>query len=140
MIRRKLPWLSLALLLASHITFGKLLASANHSWAALGFAIAWSLGLAILFIDPLTRLRRLILRWFSSDTVAFCALIAAAALASIVMNWFKLFVPIILILAAESLARIDILTAEYNNLQACFILTLTSWIGLGLGWTLGQFI
>ena len=99
-----------------------------------------TLVLALMFINPLTGLRHLVLRWFSSDTVAFCALVAGAAFASIVLNWLKIFVPIILILAAEALARIDLLTAEFNNIQSCSLLTVTSWIGLGLGWALGQFI
>ncbi|PSB21171.1 hypothetical protein C7B65_04330 [Phormidesmis priestleyi ULC007] len=136
---KKLPWVSLALLLAAHITFGNLLASTTHSWAAFAFAIAWALVLALMFINLLTGLSHLVSRWFTSDTVAFCALIVAAAFASIVLNWLKLFMPIILILSAEALARIDLLTAEFNNVQTCTLLTVTSWIGLGLGWTLGQF-
>ena len=137
---KKLPWVSLALLLASHITFGKLLTSLSESWTAFAIAIAWTVVLALMFINPLTGLRHLVLRWFTSDTVAFCAIVAGAALASIVLNWFKIFVPIMLILSAEALARIDLLTAEFNNVQACILLTVTAWIGLGLGWTLGQFI
>lgn len=137
---KKFPWVSLALLLAAHTAFGELLASTNDSWIAFGFAIGWAFVLALLFINPLAGFRHLVSRWFRSDTVAFCAIVAGAAFASIVLNWFKLFIPIILILAAEALARIDLLTAEFNNIQSCSLLTITSWIGLGLGWTLGQFI
>ena len=137
---KKLPWVSFALLLAAHIVFGKLLASTAASWTTLIFAIVWALVLALMFINPLMGLRHLVSRWFTSDTVAFCALVAGAALASIVLNWFKLFSPIILILSAEALARIDTLTAGFNNVQACALLTVTSWVGLGLGWTIGQFI
>ena len=139
-VSKKLHWISLALLLAAHIAFGKLLASTSHPWTAFAFAIGWAFVLALLFINPLTGFRHLVLRWFTSDTIAFCAIIAGAALASIVLNWFKIFIPIILILAAEALARIDLLTAEFNNIQSCSLLTVTSWIGLGLGWALGQFI
>ncbi len=139
-VSKKLPWVSLALLLATHIAFGKLLASINVSWIAFGFAIGWAFVLALLFVNPLTGFRHLVSRWFTSDTVAFCAIVAGAAFASIVLNWFKIFIPIILILAAEALARIDLLTAEFNNIQSCSLLTVTSWIGLGLGWALGQFI
>ena len=137
---KKLPWMSLALLLAAHITFGKLLASTSYSWTSLLFAIVWALALALMFVNFLTGLRHLVSRWFSSDTVAFCALVVGAAFASIVLNWFKLFAPVILIFSAEALARIDLLTAEFNNVQACALLTVTSWIGLWLGWMLGQFV
>ncbi len=139
-VPKKFPWLSLALLLAAHVTFGKLLASTSDSWIAFVFAIGWAFALALMFINPLSGFRHLILRWFTSDTVAFCAILAGAAFASIVLNWFKLFIPIILILSAEALARIDLLTAEFNNIQSCSLLTITSWLGLGLGWVLGQFI
>ncbi len=137
---KKLPWVSLALLLAAHITFGKLLALTPHPWTAFIFAVAWALVLALMFVNFLTGLRHLVSRWFTSDTVAFCALVSGAAFASIVLTWFKLFIPIILILSAEALARIDLLTAEFNNVQACALLAVTSWVGLGLGWTIGQFI
>jgi len=137
---KKLPWVSLALLLAAHITFGKLLASTSYSWTSLLFAIVWALALALMFVNFLTGLRHLVSRWFSSDTVAFCALVIGAALASIVLNWFKLFAPVILIFSAEALARIDLLTAEFNNVQACALLTVPSWLGLWFGWMLGQFV
>ena len=137
---KKLPWLSLALLLAAHIAFGKLLASTTHSLATFGFAIVWTLVLALMFVNPLTGLKHLVFRWFTSDTVAFCALVAGAAFASIVLNWLKIFVPILLVLSAEALARIDLLTAEFNNIQTCTLLIVTAWLGLGLGWALGQFL
>ena len=139
-VPKKLPWVSLALLLAAHIVLGKLLTSTTASWTTLIFAIVWALVLALMFVNFLTGLRHVVSRWFASDTVAFCALMAGAAFASIVLTWFKLFIPIILIFSAEALARIDLLTAEFNNVQACALLTVTSWVGLGLGWILGQFI
>jgi hypothetical protein len=130
----------MTLLLLSYITFGIFLFDAVHS--TLGFAIAASLGLgfAVLMMNPLQGFRRMLMRWFKSDTVAFCFLVGAAAFASILLNWFKIFMPIIMILSAEILARLDIQTAEFNPLQACGILTAIAWLGLGLGWYIAQWV
>jgi hypothetical protein len=135
---KRVPWMSLTLLLAAQTVFGKFLVDLDKSWFVFWFAIAWSLFLAIIFMRPLTGLRRFIQRWFQSDAVAFTALVGVAAFASILLNWFKLFLPVFLIISAESLARLDMQTAEFRDRNACFLLTLISWSGLALGWQIGQ--
>ncbi len=134
------PFPSLALLFAAYLVFGKFLIDTDKSWTALMVAIVWTFILALLFIHPLTSMRQLIQRWFHSDAVAFSTLFGLAALASILLNWLKLFLPIFLILATESLARLDMQTAEYRDRSACILLMLTSWLGLATGWAIGQII
>jgi hypothetical protein len=134
------PLPSLGLLFAAYLVFGKFLVDADKSWTALVLAIIWTFVLALLFIRPLTGLRQLIQRWFQSDAVAFTTLFGLAALASILLNWLKLFMPVFLILAAESLARLDMQTAEYRDRSACILLMVTSWLGLATGWAIGQMI
>jgi hypothetical protein len=129
---------ALALLFAAYLVFGKFLADIDKSLTALMFAIVWTFILALLFIHPLTSMRRLIQRWFQSDAVAFTTLFGLAAFASILLNWLKLFLPVFLILATESLARLDMQTAEYRDRSACLLLMLTSWLGLATGWAIGQ--
>ncbi|KAM3102217.1 hypothetical protein ACKFKF_05370 [Phormidesmis sp. 146-12] len=137
---KKLPRLSLSLLLVAYVIFGKFLTLTTHSQFLWGIAIAWGLFVAIVLMHPLQGLQRMIKRWFKSDTVAFCALVGLAAFASIFLTWFKLFMPIVMMISAEFLARIDLQTSEFTELQACCLLTATAWIGLGVGWMVGQVV
>lgn len=137
---RRFPWISLLLLVVAYAIFGKFLVDTTQSSVVFGVAIVWGLTLAFLMMNPLTGLQRMLMHWFKSDTVAFSFLIGAAAFASILLNWFKIFLPFIMVFSAESLARLDIQTAEFSQIQALIILTLTAWIGLGLGWAAAQVI
>lgn len=137
---KRVPWLSFLFLMGAYATFGKFLFDTTNTIAALAIAPTLGLGFAILMMNPLKGVRRVLMRWFKSDTVAFTSLIGAAAFASILLTWFKLFLPVILILSAESLARIDIQTAEFSALQACCMLTVIAWLGLGIGWYVAQLV
>jgi hypothetical protein len=134
------PWFSIVLLLASYATFGKFVISELHTWIAFAAAAVWGLVLAVMMINPLRGIRRMLTRWFKSDTVAFTSIVGAAAFMSILLNWFRLFLPITMIFAAESLARLDLQTAEFTQGQAFVILVITAWIGLGLGWAIAQMV
>jgi hypothetical protein len=137
---RRFPWASSLLLLVAYTTFGKFVMSSTHPWIAFGISATWGLVLAIMMINPLKGIRQMLLKWFKSDTVAFSSLVAAAAFASILLNWFRLFLPVIMILAAESLVRLDLQTAEFRTMHVFIILVLTAWLGLGLGWLVMQVI
>ena len=138
-IFRRCPWLSLLLLLAAYAIFGKYIVD-THSPVLFGVAIVWGFALAVLMMSPIRGLQRMLVKWFSSDTVAFTFLIGAAAFASILLNWFKIFLPFFMVFSAEALARLDIQTAEFNSAQAVFMLTLVAWFGLAIGWAAGQAI
>lgn len=137
---KRLPWVSIGLLLAAYATFGKFVVSEMHTWMAFAAAFIWGLVLAVMMINPLGGIRRMLIRWFKSDTVAFTTLVGAAAFASILLNWFRLFLPVIMILAAETLTRLDLQTAEFTQTQAFVILVITAWIGLGFGWVAAQVV
>jgi hypothetical protein len=134
---KRFPWASLLLLLGTYISVGKFL-SINHSWQVWGVAIGGGLLLSILFIHPFTDLGRFLTRWFTSGTMSFLSLVALAAFASILLNWFKVFLPVFLILSAEGLARLDLYAAEFSELQSFLLLTFVTGSGLGIGWLLGQ--
>jgi hypothetical protein len=136
----RLPWLSLMLLLLAYTTFGKFVFTNERTLLIVIVTALVGLGVAIIMMNPLKGVRRMLIRWFDSDTVAFTVLVGLAAFASILLNWFQIFLPVIMILAAESLARIDIQTAEFTPLQACGILTAIAWLGLGLGWYMTQIL
>jgi hypothetical protein len=133
----RFPWVSLALMFVSYAMVGGLLAEGHYSPQVTVFIVIGSVMVAGIYLHPLTDLSRFLKRWFSSDAVAFCALISIAAFASILLNWFKFFMPGMMILASEGLARLDLQAGEYTESQAFGLLLLTTVMGLGLGWGLG---
>ncbi|MBD1822397.1 hypothetical protein H6F51_07790 [Cyanobacteria bacterium FACHB-DQ100] len=136
---KRFPWLSASLLFAAYATFGKLIISTAHLWTSLASAASIGVILALILMHPITSSEKMLTKWFKSDTVAFASLLAIAAFASILLNWFKIFVPIIMVLSAESLVRLDLQTAEYTHHQALIILVVVAWLGLGLGWVFATF-
>ncbi|BAU14930.1 hypothetical protein_850 [Leptolyngbya sp. NIES-3755] len=133
---KRFPWLSSALLFAAYATFGRIVISTAHVWTSIASAAGLGLVLAIILMHPLTSSEKMLAKWFRSDTVAFMSLLAFAAFASILLNWFKIFMPIIMVLSAEALVRLDLQTAEYTQTQALGILVVVAWLGLGAGWAL----
>jgi hypothetical protein len=132
------PWLSLLMMFGSYAMVGHLLTAGNYSPQVAWLILIGSFLIALLYLHPLTDLSRFLKRWFSSDAVAFCALIMIAAFASILLNWFKLFMPVMLILATEGIARLDLQACEYTELQAFVLLVITTGLGLGVGWWFGH--
>ncbi len=125
-----------SLLFVAYTIFGKSIISTAHLWTTLASAAGLGVVLALILMHPLTSSQKMLARWFRSDTVAFGSLVCMAAFASILLNWLKIFLPIIMVLSAESLVRLDLQTAEYNQFQALAILIVIAWLGLGLGWAL----
>jgi len=98
-------------------------------------AIAWIILSSLAFISPLTNFSTFITRWFHSDTIAFATVFLLAGLVTMMLYVLHVFMPILTILAVDGLARIDIQYAGLSGVQAFWILTLVSFIGLTIGWT-----
>ena len=135
---RRFPWKSIVLLLAGYIAFGRFLAETGNPRLSLGIGIALALALAFAFLHPLTSFGRVIRDRFQSDAVAFWTLMVLAGFSSVFFTWFKVFLPILMILACEALTRIDFRNGRFGEKSTCFWMTLTSWIGLGIGWVSGM--
>jgi hypothetical protein len=140
MLVRRFPWLSASLLFIAYAVFSKLIISTAHLWSSLLSAAILGVVLAFVLMHPLTSSEKLLTKWFRSDTIAFMSLLTMAAFASILLNWFKVFVPVIMVLCAEALVRIDLQTAEYSQFQALAILVVVTWMGLGLGWLMAMYL
>ncbi len=140
LLTKRLPWLSMLLLLAAYIIFGKFVMATRHSVIAFALAMVWSVIVAVLLKNPFKGIRKILVKWFKSDTVAFCSILMFAAFASIFLNWLKVSLPVFMILFAELLVRLDLQTAEFNQSQSLTILIAIAWIGLGLGWALSQIV
>ncbi|MGQ9871297.1 hypothetical protein [Leptodesmis sp.] len=103
-------------------------------------AIGWILVSSLAFISPLTSFSSFVSRWFKSNTVAFLTIVTIAGMAAVILHWLHVFLQILTILAADTLARIDIQTAGLTGNQAFWILTLVSLTGLITGWLLNVFL
>jgi hypothetical protein len=136
--RNHLPWLSLLLLFGNYALMGRLLAHGAYSIEVTCFLVAGSFAIALIYLHPLADLSRFVQRWFSSDTLAFTTFVIIAATVSILLNWFKLFMPVLMILTTEGLARIDLQANEYDEWPTFFILVLVTGLGLGVGWWLAH--
>jgi hypothetical protein len=136
--RNHLPWLSLLLLFGNYALMGRLLAHGAYSTEVTCFLVAGSFAIALIYLHPLADLSRFVQRWFSSDTLAFTTFVIIAATVSIMLNWFKLFMPVLMILTTEGLARIDLQANEYDEWPTFFILVLVTGLGLGVGWWLAH--
>jgi hypothetical protein len=140
MLVRRFPWLSASLLFIAYAIFSKVIISTAHLWSSIFSAAMLGVVLALILMHPLTSSEKMLSKWFRSDTVAFVSLIAIAGFASILLNWLKIFIPIIMVLCAEALVRIDLQTAEFSQLQALTTLVIVAWLGLGLGWAMAIYL
>lgn len=136
-ITREIPWGSLLLLLGGYTVFGHFLADMNSPRLALTIGALSAFVIALIFMHPLTGLGKLIQGRFKSDVLGILSLIFFAGFISILLNWFKWFMPLFMILSCESLARIDLKASRVGELATCFWLTFSAWLGLGLGWSIG---
>jgi hypothetical protein len=136
---KRFPWLTASLLFIAYATFGKLVISTAHLWTSIASVALLGVVAAIILMHPITSSEKILAKWFRSDTVAFLSLLTFAAGASILLNWFKIFLPIIMVLTAEALVRLDLQTAEYTQNQALGILVVVAWLGLGLGWVMATY-
>ncbi len=134
---QRIPWSVLCLLLVGYTVLGHSLAQMDHPRWGLMIGTVVALSIAVIFLHPLTGLGRIIHDRFQSDTLAFCSLILLAGFVSVLLNWFKIFLPILMIFACEALVRIDLKTARISEVGSCILLTTFSWIGLFLGWFAG---
>lgn len=134
---RKLPWLSLLLLLATYSIFSWFLLQTVGKPAGLLVA-GLALVQALLLTTWLNWLKRFARLWLHSDLGYFTLILILALGSTMALVWFKAFSYGIVLVSAELLARLDLQTAGYSRWQALVILTLVSWLGLGLGWTATQ--
>lgn len=136
--RQRLPWLSLLLMFGSYSLIGKLLAQGTYSKDATWVVLISSLLISLVYLDPLTQLKKLVQRLFVYDAIAFCVLVMLAATVSIGMYWFRIFLPMMMILMTEGLVRLDLKANRYNTWQTFFLLIVVTGLGLGYGWWLSK--
>ncbi len=130
---KKLPWISLSLLVFTYAVFGWLISATDFSWLVWAMGAVYSLLIALALTAPFSLMKSFYSSWLRSDVRAFMSVIVGALLAVIIFCAFPIFIRILLLIAASALVRLDLQTAGYGEWQAFGIISVVSLIGLSLG-------
>ncbi|MGB3516520.1 MAG: hypothetical protein WBA43_08690 [Elainellaceae cyanobacterium] len=133
----KLPWLALGLLLLAYTTFSWFLYAAHVTWLAWAAVLVFTLAEALLLTTFSKGVRALIRSWLTSDVGYFTTIICAAFLVVIALVWVRIFSYVVMVLAAELLARLELQQWQQSRWRSFVILSLVSFTGLGLGLGIG---
>jgi hypothetical protein len=131
---KRLPWLSLAILFAAYTTFSWFLIQSTVTWLAWLLVLTFTVLQALLLTTLFDKLKILLGRWLKSDIGYFMLIIVASLGVTVVFLWFRVFGYFLVLIAAEILARLDLQNAGFNRVQALFILSTFSLLGLATGW------
>lgn len=130
---RKLPWLSLALLWLGYTVLGWQLSITPNSlvWTTFTLVVAVALTIALIwgagFLGAMASMgpRSVILVFVFSTTACLVATLPS------------LFSLIGVVVAAQFLVRVEMLSAGFRKKHILWALTVTTVLGLGLGWIIG---
>jgi hypothetical protein len=128
-------WVSLPLLLAAYTSFSWFLYQNTEGWVAWVLALVFALAQALLLTAWARRLRRFLKSWLRSSLGYFSLVLLGAMSIAIILVWYDVFEYILVVIAAEVLARLDLQQAKLGRWQSLGVLTIISVIGLSIGWT-----
>ncbi len=148
---KKIPWLSLSILILAYGTFGWTYAS----WAVkfidqgkllywivekdiftiliYGLGSFWVLIVALAFTAPIALMTISIGSWFNSDARAFMSIILGAMAFALIVQWLDLFSRFFVLLASAILVRIDLRTAGLSMWISLLIIGCFCLLGFGGG-------
>lgn len=113
--------------------------SPETSWLFWVMGAVYILLIASALAAPFRLIQTFYTSWLQSDTRAFISVIVGAFVAVIFINWFDLFIRILVLISASALARLDLQTSGYNKWQAFRMLVAVPLVGFGLGILAQQF-
>lgn len=129
---KKLPWVSLTLLLVTYSTLGWVLADFYNPGSVWVIVVVGSLLLAAFLSSPRTNFRDNYYL-FKSDTRTFFFVVAAAFLSVIIIWRLHIFVHALVTLSAAILVRLEAQESRLSDKQIFWILAIISLVGLGMG-------
>lgn len=132
---KKIPWLSLILLLTAYSTLSWSLYRTTAPWLVWLVVVFLSLGQALLLTTFSRGFRIFIKKWLQSDIGYFSVISLGAFSIAVFLVWFHVFEFFLLVVGAEILARLDLQSAGFDEWQALGVLTFISCFGLAVGWT-----
>ncbi len=128
---QQLPWLSLSLFLATHLTFGWLVAASTTAphwqWLGAGMAVVSIVAL----ISPIALVEFCFGGWLQSDRNASVTVISFALALVLALRWSDWFLRAVFLVAAGVLASLDLRTAGFDRWRT---LTVETIVGLGGYW------
>lgn len=130
---KKIPWLSLVLLLVTYSTLGWILSAFSESWFIWMLTILGIVLLDLWLSSSWSKIRDHFVRLFKSDSRTFLVAVAAAFLTVFIITWLHIFVHILVIISSGILARLDTQVAGLREWQVFWTLLIISLVGLGLG-------
>ncbi|MBV8882914.1 MAG: hypothetical protein JO235_02785 [Chroococcidiopsidaceae cyanobacterium CP_BM_RX_35] len=131
---KKLPWVSLLLLLVVYTVLGWLLSTIPYKhWTLWLVAGAVALLISGALTSALPLVKDVVGFTLKSDTRAFIIVTIAAFVTVLIVTWINAFAHALILMSAESLARLELQTARFNQWQAFGILSFVSLAGLGVG-------
>lgn len=140
---KKLPWITLLILLFTNSVFGWLLSTSDlstFSWLVRMMGAGYIVLIALALAAPLTLIQSFFGSWLQSDTKAFISVIVGAFVSVVILCWIEIFVRILVLLSAGALARLDLQTSGYSEWQSFWVLAFFSLTGFGLGIVTHQFL
>ena len=130
---KKLPWVSIALLLVTYSTLGWLLTAFHDPLFVWGIIVVGVLLLAATLSSPWSKIRDEFTWLFKSDTRALFVAVATAFLTVAIISWLHIFAHALVVISANTLVRLDAQTAGLSERHIFWILAIISLAGLALG-------
>ncbi len=137
---RRIPFLSLTILWLLYGVLGWLLAAATTQWQIWALSACGIVLLALAFTAPSSLVRTAFASMLQSDARAFLTVVILAFAAVIALTWLRHFARLVVLIAAGSLARLELQAAEYGEWQAFSLLSVASLGGFGLGLWLHRYL
>lgn len=130
---KKLPWFSLALLLATYSTMGWALSALHDHWHAWGVALVSILLLNLSLSSPWSKTKSRLTNTFKSKTRTFFFTVVAAFLLVVIIAWLQVSIHALVAIASSVLFKLDVQTARMQEMQTFWALSIASLFGLALG-------
>lgn len=139
-ILKKLPWVSLTLVLLTYSVFGWILSQENLPIFAWLVIIISVLILVAGITTPWSKTVKYIRFLFNTKFKSFMLAVLGAFLFFLILAEFRIFLDIMLIISATILVRLDFQMAGIKETQAFFLTSVFSIAGLMSGLLLNQLI
>lgn len=130
---KRLPWMSLFLVLISYSTLGWVLSETHTPWFSWIIVVIGVLLLLLSLNAPLPTVADYSTILLKSSSRSFLVAVFGAFVFFLMVAWFRLFLDTLLIIAAAILARIDFQTSGFKEAQAFVLTSLFSLTGIAGG-------
>ncbi len=132
-ILKRVPWVSLALVLLSYSALGWVISETRASIFVWLVTVVAILLLIVTLTTPWSKVTNYYTILFKSNIRSFCVAVLAAFLFFIMLAWFRVFLDTLLIISATILVRIDFQIAGLREGLAFCTTSIFSLAGLTLG-------